>query len=91
MDDYFISSGVDSWPEPVRVFTERETLVRLNELPMNLKQQAWREIQTNSPDLAVLLKDEQLRAVVARFDADIFIDARFAPSLPHERLKGRKS
>lgn len=91
MDEYNASSGVDSWPVPVLVFTHRERLVKLSQLPKTLKQRAWAEIKTNCPALADLLKDDVLRETVERFDADIFVDAHIAPCLPPEPLKGRKA
>jgi hypothetical protein len=84
-----IGSGLDSWPVPVRVFEEKEKLVRLNELPKALKLKAWTEIQSNCPALAALLKDDGLKEIVQLFSADIFIEAEHAPCLPQERLRGR--
>lgn len=89
MEEYTVHSGLDSWPVPVRVFTEKEKLVRLSDLPKCLKQKAWSEIQSSSPALADLLKDAALRDVVQHFSADIFIEAQHAPCLPQERLRGR--
>ncbi|MPQ69251.1 hypothetical protein GC387_21845 [Pseudomonas sp. MWU12-2323] len=82
-------SGLDSWPVPVRVFTEKEKLVRLSDLPKSLKLKAWSEIKSSSIALADLLKDTAFRDVVQYFSADIFIEAQHAPCLPQERLRGR--
>ena len=82
-------SGLDRWPVPVRVFTDKENLVRLSDLPKSLKQKAWSEIKSSSPALAELLKDAALREIVQHFSADIFIEAQHAPCLPQERLRGR--
>lgn len=91
MDEYNVGSGMDSWPVPVLVITQKEKLVKLSQLPKALKQKAWAEIKTNCPPLADLLRAEALRETVERFDADIFIDAHLAPCLPPEPLRGRKT
>lgn len=91
MEDGAVKTGVDSWPEPVNVLADNEVLVRLTGLPSSLKQKAWAEIKSTSPALAELLKEPLLREIVDRFSAEIFVEAQYAPSLPHERLKGRES
>lgn len=91
MDELSPSLGMDSWPVPVLIHTEKEKLVKLNELPKRLKIQAWNEIRVNSPPLADLLKETELRQVVEFFSANIFIEASLAPCLPPEPLKGRKA
>lgn len=83
------NAGINSWPVPVNVFTGRERVVRLNQLPKALKQKAWNEIQENNPALAKLLRDGTLQMVVEQFDASIYIDAEIAPCLPPEPLRGR--
>lgn len=90
MEDISQSSGMDSWPVPVLVYSEKEKLVKLSELPKSLKGKAWAEIKSSSPPLAELLKKDDLREIVEFFSASIFIDARHAPCLPPEPLKGRK-
>lgn len=82
-------AGINSWPVSVLIFTEKEKLVRLTELPSTLKQKAWSEIKSSSPALAELLRAEGLQEVVRHFSADIFISAEHAPCLPPERLRGR--
>lgn len=80
-----------SWPVPVETGSMREEpkLVRLSGLPESRKKDAWHEINQNSPELALLLKTQGLRDLLAAFDAEIFVDASLVPSLPPERLKGR--
>lgn len=90
MEDFSQSSGMDSWPVPVLVYTEKEKLVKLSELPKSLKGMAWAEIKASCPPLAELLKKEDLKEIVEFFSASIFIDARHAPCLPPEPLKVRK-
>lgn len=68
---------------------EMSKLVRLSGLSEQWKRVAWSEINTNSPELANLLKEPDLKQIVQMFDADIFVDADLVPSLPQERLKGR--
>lgn len=91
MEESLASLGIDSWPVPVLVHTEKEKLVKLSELPKSYKLRAWGEIQVNSPALADLLKEPELKQVVEFFSASIFIEAHHAPCLPHERLRGRKA
>ncbi|MOA62167.1 hypothetical protein D3C78_1875070 [compost metagenome] len=57
---------------------------------MRLKQVAWTEIQQNDPALAQLLKEPELKAAMEMFDAELFVAAEAAPSLPAEWLQGRK-
>lgn len=90
MEDILQSSGMDSWPVPVLVYSEKDKLVKLSELPKSLKAKAWAEIKSSSPPLAELLKKDDLREIVEFFSASIFIDARHATCLPLESLKGRK-
>lgn len=90
MDDILQSSGMDSWPVPVMVYTEKENLVKLSELPKSLKGRAWTEIKSSCPPLAELLKKDDLKQIVEFFSASIFIEAHHAPCLPPEPLKGRK-
>ncbi len=90
MEDLNSQSGLDSWPVPVKVFEGAEKLVRLTGLPQELKQKAWREIRSNHPPLAALLKEQALQDLVEFFDADIFVEAEHAPSLPVEQLRGRR-
>jgi hypothetical protein len=90
MEDEIASSGMSSWPVPVRIYEGNEKLVRLNGLPQGLKQQAWAEIRANCPPLANLLKEPTLQDVVQYFSADIFVEAHYAPCLPPERPRGRK-
>lgn len=90
MDDFSQSSGLDSWPVPVLVYTGKEKVVKLSELPKGLKIKAWGEIKSSCPPLAELLKTDELRHIVEFFSASIFIDAHHAPCLPPEQLKGRK-
>jgi hypothetical protein len=89
MDEIICMQGIDKWPVSVKIFTEKEKLVRLTDLPKTMKQKAWDEIKASSPALARLLKDQALRDIVDRFSADIFVDASHAPCLPMERLRGR--
>lgn len=91
MEETSPSKGVDSWPVPVLIHTGKEKLVKLNELPKSLKIKAWNEIRSNSPALADLLKKNELKQVVEFFSASIYIEARYAPCLPLEPLKGRKA
>jgi hypothetical protein len=89
MDESTGNAGLDSWPVPVRIITEREKLVRLSDLPKSMKQKAWDEIKSSSPALAELLRDKALQEIVQHFSADIFVEAQHAPCLPLERLRGR--
>ena len=89
MDDNNLLSGPDNWPVPVRIYDGDATLVRLTGLPVSMKKKAWGEIQSNSPALAELLREKALQDLVTFFDADIYIEAKHAPSLPPERLRGR--
>lgn len=84
-----VGQGIDNWPAPVKIFTEKEKLVRLTGLPLSLKGKAWGEIKLSSPPLANLLKDQSLRDIVEYFSAEIFIESEHAPCLPPERLRGR--
>lgn len=90
MEDNLPSLGLDSWPVPVLIHAGGEKLVKLNEQPKTLKIRAWNEIRSNSPALAELLKDPDLKLVVELFSASIYIEAHYAPCLPTEPLKGRK-
>ena len=90
MEELNTQSGLDSWPVPVKVFKDAEKLVRLTGLPQELKQKAGREIRSNNPPLAALLKEQALQDLVEFFDADIFVEAEHAPSLPVEQLRGRR-
>lgn len=83
------SKGYMTWPETMPVSEPDGLLVRLTGLSEIRKKEAWKEIQASNPALAALLKESALQQVVKAFDADIFIDAAFAPSLPPDRLRGR--
>jgi hypothetical protein len=74
----------------VKVLDETHRWARLSGLPAVLKQQAWVDINTNSPALATLLKDPLLQEIVRMFDAEIFVQAELVPGLPVEQLPGRK-
>ena len=91
MEEFSTQSGLDSWPVPVEVFEGAEKLVRLTGLPQELKQKEWREIRSNHPPLAALLQDQAFQELVKFFDADIFVEAEHAPSLPLEQLRGRRA
>ncbi|ELQ8318014.1 hypothetical protein ACM8BJ_24405 [Pseudomonas aeruginosa] len=91
MEELNTQSGLDSWPVPVKVFKDAEKLVRLTGLPQEPKQKAWSEIRTNHPPLAALLKEQALQDLVQFFDADIYVEAELAPSLPVEQLRGRRA
>ncbi|HDS1721569.1 hypothetical protein NPS53_08670 [Pseudomonas putida] len=91
MEEAASSVGLDSWPVPVQVHTANEKLVKLSELSKSFKVRAWGEIQSNSPALANLLKQAELKQIVDFFSASIYIEAHHAPCLPPERLRGRKA
>lgn len=91
MEEVITLNGMGSWPVPVKIHEGKDKLVRLTELPQSLKHKAWAEIKTNCPPLAELLKDPALKEIVEYFQADIYIDAQYAPCLPPEPLKGRKA
>ena len=75
----------------VEVLEETQSWARISGLPTGLKQQAWADINKNSPPLATLLKDPLLHEIVRMFDAEIFVEAEIVPGLPVERLRGRTS
>ncbi len=79
------------WPLPVNVTEEDGPLVKLSELPPKYKRIAWTEILASSPALASLLKDPLVSAAIKQFDAELFVGAQFAPSLPVYKLKRRIS
>jgi hypothetical protein len=91
MDEIYDQGSDFTWPEPVLVLPPDEPVVCLSGLPKARKQAAWVEIQRLNPGLAQLLRHPDIQQVIHAFDAEIFIDARYAPSLPQERLKGRKA
>ncbi len=90
MEDKNLLTGPDNWPVPVKIYDGDASLVRLTGLPLAMKKKAWGEIQASNPALASLLKEQTLQDLVSYFDADIFVEAKHAPSLPTERLRGRK-
>lgn len=73
----------------VEVLEETQSWARISGLPAGLKQQAWADINKNSPPLATLLKDPLLHEIVRLFDAEIFVESELVPGLPVERLRGR--
>lgn len=74
----------------VKLLDETQRWARISGLPALLKQQAWADINKNSPPLATLLKDPLLQEIVRVFDAEIFVQAELVPRLPVEQLRGRK-
>ncbi|WP_370601791.1 hypothetical protein [Pseudomonas nitroreducens] len=66
-----------------------EKFVRLTGLPESRKKEAWKMIIAERPALAELLRSPDLQAMVAFFDAEIFVESEVVPSLPSEPLKGR--
>lgn len=80
-----------TWPEAVQTDSHSEMgkFVRLTGLPDRLRRVAWAEINANSPELAELLKDPSIKAVIEMFDANLFVEPSVAPSLPPERLRSR--
>jgi len=74
----------------VTVLDETQSWARISGLPAELKQQAWADINKNSPPLATLLKDPLLQEIVRVFEAEIFIQAELVPRLQSEQLRGRK-
>ncbi|HHH9441207.1 TPA: hypothetical protein ACP32N_003144 [Pseudomonas aeruginosa] len=67
-----------------------ERFIRLTGLPESRRKEAWKTITRERPALAELLRSPGLQAVVAFFDAEIFVDTDVVPSLPAERLRGRQ-
>tara|TARA_R110002124_G_scaffold128157_10_gene288633 strand:- start:8925 stop:9209 length:285 start_codon:yes stop_codon:yes gene_type:complete len=82
MDDSRALSNVPGWPIPCAVVEVDEKLVLLTGIPQKYKQIAWKQIKDRSPGLAELLQDPLLKAIVTMFDAEILVDAQFAPALP---------
>ena len=90
MDELSGEAADLTWPEPVCAIGPDGPMVRLSGLPDARKKIAWGEILSTNPALARLLREPALQLVVKGFDAEIFIDAPHAPSLPPESLKARR-
>lgn len=74
----------------VPVVPEGERYAMLSGLAESYKRSAWAEITSNHPNLAVLLREPDLKKIMEMFDADLLVEAWIVPMLPPERLKGRK-
>lgn len=89
MDEILVKSGDLTWPVPVNTAGDYGKLVKITGLSIKHKQVAWAQIKQLNPAMADLLRDPGLQDIVKMFNADIFIEADLAPSLPVERPRGR--
>lgn len=88
MADESATSWMNTYSMPV--VPKGERLVKLSGLAEKYKREAWEQISSTNPALAKLLKQPELKEAMRFFDADLFVDAKSAPCLPVEPLKGRK-
>lgn len=87
VEDHPIRHWTDT--DSIQVVEDDNKWARISGLSKAMKLKAWQEINANSPALADLLREPELQAVVQFFEAEIFVDSAYVPSLPTERLKGR--
>lgn len=67
------------WPPPLPLGVRVERagawrLENLSRLPAAQKQARWAELRIERPALAALLRDPQLQALRAAFNAEVYID-----------------
>jgi hypothetical protein len=87
VDEQAIRHWTDT--EAIPIVEDENKWARISGLSKAMKQRAWHEINANCPPLADLLRDPEIQDVVRMFDAEIYVDSAYVPSLPAERLKGR--